>query len=75
MTTVLPAQTAQCSQFLFLFVHGSKISTALERMAQIYLPLFASLYQLGGKGKILTSTTFCSTPPHWPTFSPAKGSE
>ena len=51
MTTVLTAQTAQCSQFLFLFVHGSKISTALERMAQIYLPLFASLYQIGKKVK------------------------
>ena len=38
--------TAQCSQFLFLSVHDPKISTALERIAQIYLPylsLFASL--------------------------------
>ena len=38
--------TAQCSRFLFLSVHGPKISTTLERIAQIYLPylpLFASL--------------------------------
>ena len=27
--------TAQCSRFLFLSVHGPKISTALERIAQI----------------------------------------
>ena len=38
--------TAQFSRFLFLSVHRPKISTALERIAQIYLPylpLFASL--------------------------------
>ena len=36
--------------FLFLFVHGPKMSTALERIAQIYLPylpFFASLSQKG----------------------------
>ena len=43
--------TALCSRFLFLSVHGPKISTALERIAQIYLPLFASL--LGGFQKSL----------------------
>ena len=38
--------TVQCSHFLFLSVHDPKISTTLERIAQIYLPylpLFASL--------------------------------
>ena len=35
--------TAQCSRFLFLSVHGPKISTALERIAQIYLPFYLSL--------------------------------
>ena len=40
--------TVQCSRFLFLSVHGPKICTTLERIAQIYLPylpLFASQLQ------------------------------
>ena len=32
--------TVQCSRFLFSFVYGPKISTALDSKAQIYLPLF-----------------------------------
>lgn len=43
---MLIAQTAQCSRFLFLSVHGPKISTVLERIAQINLP-YLSIFTPG----------------------------